>query len=86
MKQSGSNRSCPQTQSKDKPVLKCDKFDFITQNKEYFSTHMKGHEGEKIANNVNIKNLATLLKPEEDVSKEKVVTSTIQKKHLLSLR
>ena len=55
MKQSGSDRSCPQTQSKDKPMLKCDKCDFISQNKEYFSTHMKGHEEKKIANNVKDK-------------------------------
>ena len=48
LKQSGSNRSCPQTQAKGKPMLKCDKCDFISQNNEYFSTHMKGHEEKKI--------------------------------------
>ena len=55
LKKSGSSRSCPQTQSKDKPMLKCDKCDFTSQNNEYFSTHTKGHEDKKIPNNVHEK-------------------------------
>ena len=50
LKQLGSNRSCPQTKADNKPMLKCDKCDFITQNKEYFSTHVKGHIEKKIEN------------------------------------
>ena len=52
LKQSGSSRSCPQTQPTGKPMLKCDKCDFLTQNSEYFKSHMKGHDDEKISHNV----------------------------------
>ena len=52
LKQSGGSRSCPQANSTDKPMLKCDKCDFLTQNKEYFQSHMKGHDEKKIASNV----------------------------------
>ena len=50
LKQLGSSRSCPQTNADSKPMLKCDKCDFITQNKEYFATHIKGHNEKKIRN------------------------------------
>ena len=43
-KQSGSIRRCPQTQPDDKPFFKCNKCDFMTQNKEYFNTHMEQHK------------------------------------------
>ena len=52
LKQSGSSRSCPQSKSTGKPMLNCDKCDFLTQNNEYFNSHMKGHDEKKIASNV----------------------------------
>jgi uncharacterized C2H2 Zn-finger protein len=48
-KQSGSNRRCPQTQPDGKPFFKCNKCDFMTQNKEYFNTHMKQHNEMKVS-------------------------------------
>ena len=46
-KQSGSDRSCPQTKPDDKPFYKCDKCDFMSQNKEYFGKHREEHQKTK---------------------------------------
>ena len=48
----GSSRVCPQTKPQDKPLLKCDMCDFISQNKDYMSIQIKKHEEKKIASNV----------------------------------
>ena len=47
LKKLGSSRVCPQTKPQDKPLLKCDMCDFISQNKDYMSIHIKKHEEEK---------------------------------------
>ena len=51
LKKQGSSRVCPQTKPQDKPMLKCDKCDFISQNKQYFSSHVKGHDEKRIESN-----------------------------------
>lgn len=47
MKQAGGQRSCPQTEAK--TLFKCDKCDFMSQNKTFFTQHTKQHNEEKRA-------------------------------------
>ena len=53
MKKAGVNRTCPQEKPLEKPIFKCDKCDFISQNKTYFTKHVKDHNvhDNKIAEN-----------------------------------
>ena len=51
MKQLGNRRSCPQTKSQEQHINKCNKCDFITQNKVQYESHMKYHDERKIKSN-----------------------------------
>ena len=51
LKKLGNSRSCPQSKSENKTMYKCDKCDFISQNKVYFTSHMKSHIEKKIESN-----------------------------------
>ena len=46
LKRSGSIRICPQTKPDDRPFFKCEKCDFMTQNKEYFKEHENEHNNQ----------------------------------------
>ena len=51
MKKAGITRTCPQDKPLEKVMLKCEKCEFISQNKVYFTKHMNNHyeEESKIA-------------------------------------
>ena len=55
LKQSGNSRSCPQNKSVEKPMYRCEKCDFISQNKVYFDSHMKSHMENRIKSNLPTK-------------------------------